>query len=233
MRYENSPGGRESSVYASPIPYSTDTVTFMALGDGSVSIVNDTDPHLLYSGSGWQKYENSSLIDGSLHATSAAGDSVEFKFKGSAVEVYGSKGLDGAVMEVWLDDQRLDDIDLFDSVSSVFGANAKRSQRFVIATGLDPNVTHTLVLKHSGTKNPSAASPAYINIEAISFDGYFEDSTGLAREIRSQVSVFEAPEVYNTSLNTPYVISLLHPPLKAGTEKVFYRDSQLTKAAEN
>lgn len=205
--------------------YALDTVAFMGFGDGEFTLVGDASPYLAYTGSGWQQQSVAGAVGGTLHTTSVAGDGVELRFKGTTVAFYYSAKQDGAIVNVILDGVNVGTVNQFAS-ETVNGI------RHEVANDLDPTVEHVLVLEHSGTQDPNAASPAYISVEAFEFDSYFESATALNAEVPTEQAVFATPELYNTTLSAPYTITLLHPPLVTGTEKVYHQGVEFVKAPD-
>lgn len=231
IKYENTVGGT-SQIYLTPKPYVNHTVAYIGIGSSEYFIVPADSNSLQYS-DGWQRLSQSGAIGGIQAVTETAGKGVTFKFKGAYIAVYCTTDVNGAIINVTLDgnpatvtypDGRQDTkIDLF-------SLTTKYAQRFVVASNLDPNVEHTLVLTHSGIQNSAAVLPARFYFEAIAIDTPFGGLTTLGKEVPTLQSHFEAPELYNTSATAPYSFSLLHPPLLAGSERVLVNGIQLNKA---
>jgi hypothetical protein len=113
---------------------------------GHLAPVNDTDPTITYTGSGWGYYANRG--DGDLlndvHATSVNGDSVSYTFTGTGIDVLSETNSDEGGIDVYVDGIKVQSV--------TAAASARLAQQVVASVSGLTKAQHTLKLvKTSGT----------------------------------------------------------------------------------
>ncbi len=173
----------------------TESLVEMTGTPGHLDVVNDNDPHAVYTGSSWAVDTNRPFGDvgDDVHATSKDGDAVEFSFTGTGVDVLGEKDIDLGDIDVYIDGQ-------FDRTVSAKGEGPRLAQQVVYTkTGL-PKGPHTVKLvKKSGSSMvvdafsvvPEAIEPVHdIALRGIAFsyatwlqpsgpEGYADNQAGV------------------------------------------------------
>lgn len=113
---------------------------------GHLAPVNDTDPAITYTGSGWGYYSNRG--DGDLlndvHATTANGDSVSYTFTGTGIDVLSETNSDEGGIDVYIDGTKLQSV--------TASASSRLAQQVVASVSGLTKAQHTIKLvKTSGT----------------------------------------------------------------------------------
>lgn len=115
-----------------------DTVIAMdVLCPGGRSLINDTDPAVVYTGASWQHLagRNRGEYGNDVHAATADGDSYTITFEGTDVSVISSRGADRGLVDFRLDDALYKTVDMAASVTArtlVFAANGLHNGRHVL-----------------------------------------------------------------------------------------------------
>ena len=101
-----------------------------------------------YTGSGWQHANSPGSYESDLHVSSTAGDEAEFRFAGTKVSIYGSKGPDNGIMAVSLDGGE----ELFvDQYAASLQEDVLLYQSPELPTGI-----HTLKIRVTGQKHEAS-----------------------------------------------------------------------------
>lgn len=112
-----------------------------------MGVVEDTDPRLRLS-SGWRAFADASHHDGSTKRASAAGESADLLFYGSAARVYAQVTPGSGIAEMFVDGQLAATVDTF--------ANPLRYQDLVFDTGRLSEGVHEISVRVTGTARPAA-----------------------------------------------------------------------------
>ncbi|HYF93422.1 MAG TPA: RHS repeat-associated core domain-containing protein [Symbiobacteriaceae bacterium] len=128
---------------------------------GGIGQYDDTNSELAYIGT-WQKPTDAASFMGTLHTASTAGASVALRFSGDtgAIRLLGPKGPGYGKMDVYLDGI------LAAAGVDQFSATPQAKQELFRREPLTAAATHTVEIRYTGTKNPSA-SAATIALDAI------------------------------------------------------------------
>ncbi|MFE9421939.1 hypothetical protein ACFYNO_03125 [Kitasatospora sp. NPDC006697] len=160
---------------------------------GHLAPVNDTDPAISYSGSGWGYSTGRGFGDllNDAHATTVNGDSMSYTFTGTGIDVLSETNSDEGGIDVYVDGAK---------VQSVTAATSSRLAQQVIASvsGLTKGQHTVKLVKTSGsylvidglTVVPDAVTPAHdIAFQGLTFDyttwtlpstaGYIDNQAGV------------------------------------------------------
>jgi len=137
-------------------------------GAGSnVTRIEENNAAVSYTGP-WQEYLDARASGGRLvEALSAA--RATLTFTGSAVSWIGARGDFGGIANITLDGVSRGQVDTY----CLCGTGNPRAETQVVlftASGLDPTVSHTLIIDATGTKNP-AATQAAVTVDAFDVAG--------------------------------------------------------------
>ena len=122
-------------------------------------MVDDTDSRITYS-SRWQTWKDAAHYGGGIHfvETSSAEDTISFVFSGKGIRVYAPMNKDRGMMDVYIDDNKVDTIDFYAD------KDLKQQMAYEIA-GLE-DVKHTIKLVATGTKN-DASTKTKLEVDAF------------------------------------------------------------------
>ena len=129
----------------------------------TISRLQQTDPSVAFTGSGWVQGDTSDLWSGGTAAASITpGDQVTFTFTGTGIRWLGARGPQNGIASVSLDGVT--------STVNTFGpsdpVHAQQVQAELFkATGL-VNTSHSLTIEVTGQKDPSATA-AIVNVDAF------------------------------------------------------------------
>ena len=90
--------------------------------NGKTEIIDNTDPRIKYVGA-WRTNNPAGAYNGSEHLTGTKGDYYEFTFTGSKFEIYGYRGTNRAIMEVFINGEPAGEFDLYQSFVSYQALN--------------------------------------------------------------------------------------------------------------
>lgn len=106
-----------------------------------------------YTGTNWQYYtDGGNKYQGDDHGSSAAGDYATLKFKGIKAEYYGAKSPQAGIVAISIDNGTETMVDLY---SATHADNA-----LIFTTPTLSDGDHTLKIRLTGNKNPSASAAA-------------------------------------------------------------------------
>jgi hypothetical protein len=131
----------------------------LGLGKSVSTLIDDTDPRLVTTGSGWTR---GSTAAGNINTTESftktTGDSISYTFTGTSVLWLGSKQPNLGITGVYLDGALQTTVDQY-------GPATVPQQSLWSKTGLTPG-EHTIKLAATGTKNINSTS-TYLELDAF------------------------------------------------------------------
>lgn len=83
--------------------------------NGKTEIIDNLDPRIKYVGTGWRTIAPAQAYGGNEHLTGIAGDYYEFTFTGSKFEIYGYRGSNRAIMEVFVNGELQGEFNLYNN----------------------------------------------------------------------------------------------------------------------
>jgi hypothetical protein len=115
---------------------------------GHLAPVNQNAPGASYSGSGWQTYTDRNLgdLDNDVAATTDNGDSVNYTFTGTGLEVLGETYSDEGSFDVYVDGKQ----DTSQSFTENTSGNTRLAQQVVYSVQGLPEGTHTVEIVKTG-----------------------------------------------------------------------------------
>ncbi|GAA1221047.1 hypothetical protein GCM10009665_09010 [Kitasatospora nipponensis] len=170
---------------------------------GHLAPVNDTDPAITYTGSGWGYGGGRGLGDllDDVHATPADGDSVSYTFTGTGIDLLSETNSDEGGIDVYVDGARVRSV--------TASASSRLAQQVVASVGGLAKGRHTVKLvKTSGTYLvvdgftvvPDAVTPAHdITFQGLTFGyttwtlpstvGYVDNQAGVLWDAASHAPI--------------------------------------------
>jgi hypothetical protein len=131
----------------------------------TISRLQDTDPAVSYTGTGWAHgITNDRWSGGSASASVTAGDQATFTFTGTGVRWLGARGAQHGIARVSLDGAFVTQVDSFQAPTDPNHQVQVQAELFK-ATGL-ANGTHTLTIQVTGQQNP-ASTGAIVVVDAF------------------------------------------------------------------
>ncbi len=120
----------------------------------STKITGAASPDMHYSGNGWTRQSDPLYFQGQIKKCDAAGNSVEFFFRGRDVYWRAIAAPDGGKADVLIDGKLQKTVDLY------YADTPLVFQFAYIKTGLDPNKPHTIKIVSRGDKNEKSGGTA-------------------------------------------------------------------------
>ena len=123
----------------------------------TISRLQDTDPAVVFTGSGWlQGVTGGEYSGGTAAGSLTAGDRATFTFTGTGVRWLGELGPDnGGIARVFLDGAFIEEVDTYAPSPDPTHHSVFQAEHFK-ATGL-ADASHTLAIEVTGRQNPAAA----------------------------------------------------------------------------
>ncbi len=195
--------------------YSSETNTFIGLGDGKYRTVDLADARIVKAG-------GFSVKAGKLEATTVnAKLTIEEKMTNLTFE-YEKSNLGGQI-EVSVDGVVKTTLEAYDSTAT----DPKVAVYEVL--GLTDEVSHKLELKYTGSDASITGTPKVV-ITSLKTNGLTGSMNSLAHEFESFTKSFNTITSYNTTTVPPFVVQLEHFPVVKGTDTVKYGDTVFTRA---
>ncbi len=128
----------------------------------TISRLQDTDPSVAFTGSGWvQGVTGAEYSGGTVAGSLTAGDQAAFTFTGTGVRWLGELGPDnGGIARVFLDGAFMNEVDTYAASPDPAHHSIFQAEHFK-ATGL-ADTSHTLTIEVTGRQNPAAVRAAVI-----------------------------------------------------------------------
>lgn len=199
-----------------PMPaeiYSTYTNMFIGIGDGVNYKVDFTDPRLTLS-------DGLEVVDGKI-STTTEGHEISFKEKISNFALDYEVSNSGAQIDIFINGVLKHTIETLDSELE------EPEVRHFEFTDLNGEIETEVRIVHSGSDS-GVENPA-MTLHGLYFDALHKDMNHLIHEFKNFELVFDTPTAYNTSAMAPYTIRLPHKPIKPGSVKVIYNETEFVE----
>jgi putative lipoic acid-binding regulatory protein len=143
----------------------------------TISRLQETDPSVVFTGTGWIQGDTSDTWSGGTTAGSlTAGDQVTFNFSGTGVRWLGQRGpQNGGIARVTLDGGLVVQVDTYGVPDPAQHSTSTVEAELFKATGLADG-SHTLTIQVTGDKDPAAVTAA------ITVDAFDVTTSGTRRQ---------------------------------------------------
>jgi hypothetical protein len=190
-----------SEIIALPKPLIDTSVNFVGLGVSPLRYLDNDEDELTYT-SNWTLEEDSNYKYGSAHKTSTTTETITYNSDTELLTMYVTVHPEGSKFEISVDGTVVDTVD-------TYSATTTYTQEYEIDLSSAPNAgdERTIVVEHIGTSNSEVTTPTVI-FEGLQYEGYTQNTTGLAHEVNIKTDEVDVPEYYNTTNKAPYTFFL-------------------------